>query len=74
MQLSYLDIETFTDSVQSSGLKKLKKYRTEVARVVQEKDATANEYSLIHVADQNLHDSVDTLKQKPYMQLLAKVR
>ncbi len=64
MQLSYFDIETYTTSTQAAGLKKLSKYRAEVARVVSERDNKANEYSLIHVADQNLHDTIDSLKKQ----------
>lgn len=62
MYLSYFDIDSITEDTQSRGVKKLRGYRAEVARVIEEHDAGRPEYSLVYPAEQQLHDRIDAVR------------
>ncbi|MCB9815684.1 hypothetical protein H6785_03860 [Candidatus Nomurabacteria bacterium] len=64
MYLSNFDIATLTEKTVQTGVKKLKKYREEVLKVVESNDSTRSEYSLVHVKNPDLHDTLDALKKK----------
>lgn len=64
MYLAYHDSESLTEETQKRGVKKLKTYRTNVARIIEEHDNTCPEYSLVYPADQSLHDKIDELKKQ----------
>ncbi|MCB9810185.1 hypothetical protein H6781_01135 [Candidatus Nomurabacteria bacterium] len=64
MYYSYFDIDSVTPASQSRGLKKLSKYREEVKAVIEHSDSNRPEYSLAHVKNPDLHDTIDELKKK----------
>lgn len=64
MYFSYFDIESVTETGQKRGVKKLQQYREHVRRVIIEKDDTQPEYSLAHVQDPAVHDTIDSLKKQ----------
>lgn len=64
MYFSYFDIETITESVLKKGQKNLKKYREKVEQVFETNDNTQPEYSLVHVQNPDLHDTIDSIKKQ----------
>jgi glucose-6-phosphate isomerase len=64
MYFSYFDIESVTKNSQSRGLKKLEIYRKQIKRVREQNDDTQPEYSLFHVQNPSVHDTLDTLKKQ----------
>ncbi len=64
MNLSYFDIDSFTETGQAKSVKKLQKYREHVSEVISTKDSSQPEYSLAHSLDVDLHDTLSSLKMK----------
>ncbi len=64
MFLTYFDTEKVTPTAIKKNVSALKKYRKKVSAVVEKHDSTKSEYSLIHAADQSLHDTIDDIKKK----------
>lgn len=63
MYFSYFDTEISDDKQVARVVKKLKPYRAAVADVIGNHDQTRPEYSLAHVADPSLHDTIDVIKK-----------
>ncbi|MCA9354761.1 MAG: hypothetical protein KC877_04550 [Candidatus Kaiserbacteria bacterium] len=64
MYFSYFDREAVTPVAIDRGVKKLKKYRAHVQSVKEHNDSAANEYSLVHAQQPDLHDTLDTIKKQ----------
>jgi glucose-6-phosphate isomerase len=64
MYFSYFDAESVDEKVIASGVKKLSGYREKVQDVITNHDSTQPEYSLVHVQDPTLHDTLDVLKKQ----------
>lgn len=63
MLLTYFDTAEVSPNTIKRQVAKLKTYRKKVNRVIEKRDTTKPEYSLIHVASPRLHDTFETLKK-----------
>ena len=63
MFYSHFDIATVTQASQTKGLKQLEKYRKQVRTVVDSNNNKKPEYSLAHVKQPALHDSIEEIKK-----------
>ena len=61
MRLSFFDSQTAAPNALKKEVKKLSSYQAHIAKVLELHDAAQPEYSLIHAADQGLHDTISTL-------------
>ncbi len=64
MYFSYHDIDSVSEKVIQSGVKKLEKYRTHVRKVVDNNDNQKSEYSLVHAQNPSVHDQIDAVKKQ----------
>jgi glucose-6-phosphate isomerase len=64
MRLSFFDSQTAAPNTLKKEVKKLSAYQAHIAKVLELHDSAQPEYSLIHVADQGLHDTLATLTKK----------
>ena len=64
MRLSFFDSQTAAPNALKKEVKKLSSYQAHIAKVLELHDATQPEYSLIHAADQGLHDTISALTKK----------
>ncbi|MBP6881712.1 MAG: hypothetical protein KBC35_03740 [Candidatus Pacebacteria bacterium] len=64
MNFSYFDSAIVTEKATTSDAKKLAEYREKIHTVMREHNNAQSEYSLIHVQDPALHDTLDDLKKK----------
>jgi len=64
MHFSYFDTEIDDEAVVEREVKKLTKYREQVATTIAEHDASQPEYSLSHLADPALYDTLEALKKE----------
>jgi glucose-6-phosphate isomerase len=64
MRLSFFDSQTAAPTNIKKEAKKLSAYQAHIAKVLEIHDITQSEYSLIHAADQGLHDTIATLTKK----------
>lgn len=63
MYFSYYDIEAVNEAAIKRGVGKLKGYRAEVKRVVEQNDDSKHEYALVHPQNPSVHDQIDSLKK-----------
>jgi len=61
MYFSYFDIDSVTDGVIKSGVKKLGTYREKVRNVVAQHDNSQPEYSLVHAQNPSVHEMLDEI-------------
>ena len=61
MQFAYFDEDFITARSQTTAVNSLAKYRAHVQTVVQKRDGTKPEYSLVHAADSTLHTTLDQI-------------
>jgi len=64
MYFSYFDIDSVTDGVIKTGVKKLQPYREKVQQVKEKNDDSKPEYSLVHAQNPSVHDQLDELSKK----------
>lgn len=64
MHFSYFDTEIPNDQTIAREVKKLRTYREQVATVIADHDASQPEYSLSHLADPELYDTLESLKKQ----------
>lgn len=64
MYFSYFDTEISDEQKIEREIKKLRKYREHVATVIADHDASQPEYSLSHLADPGLYDTLEHLKKE----------
>jgi glucose-6-phosphate isomerase len=64
MRLSFSDATTVLPSTLKKEIKRLSAYQAYIAEVIQARNDTKPEYSLIHVAKPELHDTIDALTKK----------
>ena len=64
MYLSNFDIGTLNDRTIKTGVKKLDKYRKHTNKVVETHNDKKSEYSLAHIENPNLHDTLDEVRKK----------
>jgi glucose-6-phosphate isomerase len=63
MFYSHFDITTVTPESQAKGIKKLKRYRQEVQTIIEKNNDKKPEYSLAHVKQPSLHDTIEEVKK-----------
>jgi glucose-6-phosphate isomerase len=64
MFLTYFDVDSVSPRLVKRYVSKLKRYREQTKRTLKKSDNKKPEYSLIHVANPKLHDTVDQIKKK----------
>jgi glucose-6-phosphate isomerase len=64
MFYSHFDVTTVTPESQSRGTKKLKNYREQVQKIVNNNNNKKPEYSLAHVKQPSLHDNIEAVKKE----------
>ncbi len=64
MYFSYFDTEIDDEKQVEREVKKLSKYRSHVSDVIADHDASQPEYSLSHLADPGLYDTLEELKKQ----------
>lgn len=64
MRLSFFDTTPAAPTTLKKEVKKLDAYQAHIAKVLELHDSSQPEYSLIHAADQELHNTIATLTKK----------
>ena len=63
MFISYFDDTRVTEKALQTNLRKLTKYRAEIANQAATSDTTQSEYSLLYPKDYQLHETLETVKK-----------
>jgi len=64
MQFTYFDTAIADDKILQNTVKKLRKYRADVAKVIADHDIGRPEYALAHVAEPDLSVTIDNIKKQ----------
>jgi glucose-6-phosphate isomerase len=62
MHFSYFDIDSVTEGVVKTGVKKLASYREKVRTVAEQNDNSQPEYALVHAQNPAAHDQLEELR------------